>query len=64
MQLKAQKNQVDAVLDAEKIKLDRQELELDAQKEGVRVAASRRKDNNKLDLEIAKMMTEKPKRGE
>jgi hypothetical protein len=52
------------VLDAEKIKLDRQELELDAQKEGVRVAASRRKDNNKLDLEIAKMMTEKPKRGE
>jgi len=64
LQLKAQKNQVDAMLDAEKLKLDQQELELDARKEGVRVAASRRKDNNKLDLELAKMMTEKPKRGE
>jgi hypothetical protein len=59
-----QKNQVDAMLDAEKLKLDQKELELDAQKEGVRVAASRRKDNNKLDLELAKMMTDKPKRGE
>jgi len=64
LQLKAQKNQVDAMLDAEKLKLDQKELELDAQKEGVRVAASRRKDNNKLDLELAKMMTDKPKRGE
>ena len=62
LQRKAQKDQIDAVLDAEKLKLDRQELQLDAQKEGVRVAADRRKDNNKLDLEIAKMM-EKPKRG-
>ena len=62
LQRKAQKDQLDAVLDAEKLKLDRQELQLDAQKEGVRVAADRRKDNNKLDLEIAKMM-EKPKRG-
>ena len=62
LQRKAQKDQLDAVLDAEKLKLDRQELQLDAQKEGVRVAADRRKDNNKLDLEIAKMM-ENQKRG-
>ncbi len=64
LQLKAQKNQVDALFDAEKLKLDKQELELDAKKEGVRVAASRRQENNKLDLELARMMADKPKRGE
>ena len=64
LQLKAQKNQVDALFDAEKLKLDKQELELDAKKEGVRVAANRRQENNKLDLELARMMADKPKRGE
>jgi hypothetical protein len=52
------------LIDAEKLKLDRQELQLDAQKEGVRMAANRRQGNNKLDLELAKMLTDKPSRGD
>jgi hypothetical protein len=63
LQRRAQKDQVDALIGAEKLKLDQQELQLDAQKEGVRVAASRRQGNNKLDLELAKMMADEPKRG-
>ena len=64
LQRRAQKDQVDAMFDAEKLKLDKQELELDAKKEGVRIAATRRHENNKLDLELARMMADKPKRGE
>jgi len=64
LQRRAQKDQVDALIGAEKLKLDQQELQLDAQKEGVHVAQRRRQENNKLDLEIARMMAEKPKRGE
>jgi len=64
LQRKAQKDVLDATLKAKEIQIDEQELQLDAQKEGVRVAANRRKDNNKLDLEIAKLMQSKPKRGE
>jgi len=64
LQRRTQKDQVDAMMNAEKLKLDKQELQLDAQKEGVRLAASRRQENNKLDLEIARMMAEKPERGE
>jgi hypothetical protein len=63
LQRRTQKDQVDALIDAEKLKLDQQELQLDAQKEGVRVAANRRQGNNKLDLELAKIMAEEPKRG-
>ena len=47
---------MDATLDAEKLKLEQQELQLDAQKEGVRAAADRRKDSTQLDLELAKLM--------
>ena len=64
LQRKAQKDVLDATLKAKEIQIDEQELQLDAQKEGVRVAANRRKDNNKLDLEIAKLMQSKPKRSE
>ena len=64
LQRRSQKDQVDALMGAEKLKLDQQELQLDAQKEGVRVAASRRQENNKLDLELARMMADKPKLGE
>jgi hypothetical protein len=55
LQRKAQKDVLDATLKAKEIQIDEQELQLDAQKEGVRVAANRRKDNNKLDLEIANL---------
>ena len=62
LQQKAQKDLVDSALEAEKLKIDQQELQLDAQKEGVKLAADRRKDNTKLDLELAKMMTGKNNR--
>jgi hypothetical protein len=59
LQRKAQKDLVDSALEAERLKIDQQELAIDAQKEGVKLAADRRKDNTKLDLELAKMMTGK-----
>jgi hypothetical protein len=62
LQQKAQKDLVESALEAEKLKIDQQELQLDAQKEGVKLAADRRKDNTKLDLELAKMMTGKNNR--
>ena len=62
LQQKAQKDLVDSALEAEKLKIDQQELQLDAQKEGVKLAADRRKDNTKLDLELAKMMAGKNNR--
>jgi len=62
LQRKAQKDLVDSALEAEKLKIDQQELQLDAQKEGVKLAADRRKDNTKLDLELAKMLAGKNNR--
>ena len=59
LQRKAQKDLIDSTLEAEKIKIDQQELAIDAQKEGVKLAADRRKDNTKLDLELAKMLAGK-----
>ena len=62
LQRKAKKDLVDSALEAEKLKIDQQELQLDAQKEGVKLAADRRKDNTKLDLELAKMLAGKNNR--
>jgi len=54
LQLKTQKTQADAMIDAKQLELDEQELQLDAQKAGAKLAADRRKDNTKLDLDILK----------
>ncbi len=54
LQLKAQKNQADALIDAEQLKIEQQELQLDAQKIGAKLAADRRKDSTKLDLDLLK----------
>jgi len=54
LQLKAQKNQADALIDAEQLKIEQQELQLDAQKMGAKLAADRRKDSTKLDLDLLK----------
>ena len=54
LQLKAQKNQADAMIDAKQLELDQQELQIDAQKAGAKLAADRRKDNTKLDLDLLK----------
>jgi len=54
LQLKSQKNQADAMIDAKQLELDQQELQIDAQKAGAKLAADRRKDNTKLDLDLLK----------
>ena len=54
LQLKTQKTQADAMIDAKQLELDEKELQLDAQKAGAKLAADRRKDSTKLDLDILK----------
>jgi hypothetical protein len=54
LQRKAQKDQMDNQIDQQQLEIERQELEIDAQKAGAKMAADRRADNNKLDLELMK----------
>jgi len=42
----------------EQLKLDREELVIDAKKSGVKMAADRRRDNTKSDLDLLKVMNE------
>jgi hypothetical protein len=53
---KSRKDQADAVLGAEQVKIEQEELNLDVEKEGLRMASKRRESNTKTDLEIAKLM--------
>ena len=55
---KSRKDQADAVLGAEELKLEKEELRMSTEKDAVKLAASRRQDNNKIDLELAKLMRE------
>jgi len=63
LQRKVQKDLADTTIDAQRLNLDKQELAIEAEKEGVRLAADRRRDNTKLDLELAKMITGPNNRG-
>ena len=54
LQLKAQEGQVDAQISQAELQIKQQELEIDAQKAGAKLAADRRKDNTKLDLDLLK----------
>ena len=54
LQLKAQEGQQDAQIDQAELQIKQQELEIDAQKAGAKLAADRRKDNTKLDLDLLK----------
>ena len=56
LERKTNKDQADMMIEAEKLKLEGQELQIDAQKAGAKLAADRRKDNTKLDLDILKTM--------
>tara|TARA_A100001515_G_scaffold58763_1_gene46390 strand:- start:1586 stop:4045 length:2460 start_codon:yes stop_codon:yes gene_type:complete len=56
LERKTNKDQADMMIEAEKLKLEEQELQIDAQKTGAKLAADRRKDNTKLDLDILKTM--------
>jgi hypothetical protein len=54
LERKSKKDQADMLIEAEKLKLEEQELQIDAQKSGAKLAADRRKDSTKLDLDILK----------
>ncbi len=56
LERKSKKDQADAMIEAERLKLEEQEVQIDAQKAGAKLAADRRKDNTKLDLDILKTM--------
>jgi len=56
LQLQAQENMQDAQMDQAELALKQQELQIDAQKAGVKMAAERRRDNAKADLDMLKAM--------
>ena len=58
LERKTKKDQADAAIDMEQLKLDREELVIDAKKSGVKMAADRRRDNTKSDLDLLKVMNE------
>ena len=56
LQLQSQENMQDAQMDQAELALKQQELQIDAQKAGVKMAAERRRDNAKADLDLLKTM--------
>ena len=57
----AQKDAIDAAIDTKKLGLSSQELELEAQKEGLKVATKTKNDNDKLSLELLRLMEQQKK---
>ncbi len=55
-QRKSIKDQIDARLEQQKLELSKSELQLEMEQAGSRMAAERRKDSNKIDLELAKLL--------
>jgi len=53
---KSKKDQADAMRDAKKLELDEQELMMDAEKDGIKMTASKQESDNRLDLELFKTM--------
>jgi len=66
VQLKAQKMMIDAKIASEQINVDKAELAIDAKRQGVRDMTAKRVEENKVDLELARMMqnaqNQKPKK--
>ena len=62
LQLKAQAQQTDAQMDQAELQLKQQELQIDAQKAGAKLAADRKIQNTKLDLELGKVKLEANKK--
>jgi len=56
LELKARDQMQGAQIDQAELALKQQELQIDAQKAGAKLAADRRKDNTKLDLDLLKTM--------
>ena len=55
---KTKKDEADTALEMEQLKLDREELVIDAKKSGVKMAADRRRDNARSDMELLKAINE------
>ena len=53
---KTQKDAVDAAIDAQQLKLERQELELEAEKDGMKLAVDTRDKDDKIGVELAKIL--------
>ena len=51
------------MIDAEKLKIDQQELQLDAEKQGAKLAADRRKDKTRLNLDVLKTIKDESEKG-
>jgi hypothetical protein len=60
-QRKARKDAADMIVEAERIDLDTKELSLQAQKDGVKLAMDKRKDENRLDIELMRIMEQQKK---
>ena len=61
LQLKAQGNMQDAQISQAELQIKQQELQIDAQKAGAKLAADRRKDTTKLDLDLLKTIKDSNK---
>ena len=56
LDIKSKKDQADAMLEAQKLEIDRMEVEVDAQEKGMKMGQSLKESENKLDLEIMRMV--------
>ena len=56
LQMKKQKMMIDAKIASEQINVEKAELAIDAKRQGVKDAATKRVEDNKVDLEVARMM--------
>ena len=58
---KAKKDQADAMLKAEKLRLDEQEVQIAAEKSNVQLEIDKRDKDNKMDMEIFKTLNQNNK---
>jgi len=56
LDIKSKKDKADAMLEAQKLEIDRMEVEVDAQEKGMKMGQSLKESENKLDLEIMRMV--------
>ena len=64
LELKARDQMQDAQIDQAELAIKQQELQIDAQKAGAKLAADRRKDNTKLDLDLLKTVKDSTPRNQ
>jgi hypothetical protein len=64
LQMKQQKMMIDAKIASEQVNIDKAELAIDAKRQGVKDMTAKRVEDNKIDLELAKLLANKPKTGD